>query len=182
MRRIPKAAVRKGYFPYHPDEIAGADGVYEWWTVEVCPFCSWLGQCPSLPLPHHDASAQCSLARSFCPIHLQGQRSRCQDLLGAHLSSEASAKAKCPLVVCAKPASPLPRAGEWAGGLMPAFISSSVSGNQTGVSLGRGPPHTSGPRHAWVMWGHHIREPLPAGSWQGNSRVIRVSRCPWYSG
>lgn len=120
---------------------------------------------------------------SVCsPNGSPGQRSRCQDLLGAHLSSEASAKAKCPLVACAKPASPLPRAGERAGGLMPAFISSSVSGNQTGVSLGRGPPHTSGPRHAWVMWGHHIREPLPAGSWQGNSGVIGVSRCPWYSG
>lgn len=27
MRRIPKAA-----FPYHPTEIAGADGICEWWT------------------------------------------------------------------------------------------------------------------------------------------------------
>lgn len=108
--------------------------------VGVCPLWPWLGQCHSLWLPLMIHQLRVCSSKRWVPWTLQGQKSRYQDLPGVHLITlGASAKAECPLSLCqASLSSPHLRAGEQAGGLLPAFISSSVSGNQTRGEPGAG--------------------------------------------
>lgn len=110
---------------------------------------------------------QCFPHPLLCSMHLPGTDKQVPGPARSPHIFRASAKGKGSTLPLPVPASPLLREGEQSGVLMPAFISSSVSGNQTRGEPGAGASPHLRPRHAWVMWGHHIREPLPAGSWQG---------------